>query len=214
LHTQVYTTAVFREALRLFTPILRLAKHAHADTTLTGRQFTPHLHGRNKYGDIRTIPIAVPKGSVVMIDISGLHMNRAFSFFVCLCYLIRYCMPLAIHWGEDVDSFKPERFIDTEAYRWPRDACVFHPFFSYAILPNLPRLDIPFSAGARGCIGSRFAMAQSMCIIANLVRNYEILLPLSMEGKLREEQERWMLKWTNGATIKPLNAKVRLRARV
>jgi hypothetical protein len=29
----------------------------------------------------------------------------------------------AIHWGEDVDKFKPERFIDTETYKWPRDAC-------------------------------------------------------------------------------------------
>ena len=80
---QVYTTAVFREALRLFTPILRLAKHAHADATLTGRQFTPHLNGHdNKCGDIRGISVAVPKGSVVMIDISGLHMNRA--CFLCL----------------------------------------------------------------------------------------------------------------------------------
>jgi len=29
----------------------------------------------------------------------------------------------AIHWGGDVDKFKPERFIDTETYKWPRDAC-------------------------------------------------------------------------------------------
>ena len=29
----------------------------------------------------------------------------------------------AIHWGEDVDKFKPERFIDTDMYKWPRDAC-------------------------------------------------------------------------------------------
>jgi hypothetical protein len=36
---------------------------------------------------------------------------------------------LAIHWGEDVDKFMPERFIDTETYKWPRDACTSIFFF-------------------------------------------------------------------------------------
>lgn len=31
--------------------------------------------------------------------------------------------PAAIYWGPDAGDFKPERFVDTEAYRWPRDAC-------------------------------------------------------------------------------------------
>jgi hypothetical protein len=35
----------------------------------------------------------------------------------------------AIHWGEDADKFRPERFIDTETYKWPRDACTFNEFF-------------------------------------------------------------------------------------
>ena len=38
---------------------------------------------------------------------------------------------VALHWGEDVTEFKPERFIDTDAYRWPRDARVYH--LSYII---------------------------------------------------------------------------------
>jgi hypothetical protein len=36
---------------------------------------------------------------------------------------------LAIHWGNDTDKFKPERFIDTETYKWPRDACMFSKSF-------------------------------------------------------------------------------------
>jgi hypothetical protein len=30
----------------------------------------------------------------------------------------------ALVWGDDVEDFKPERFIDTEGYRWPREACM------------------------------------------------------------------------------------------
>jgi len=33
---------------------------------------------------------------------------------------------LAIHWGDDAGEFKPERFIDTDTYRWPRDACTYY----------------------------------------------------------------------------------------
>ena len=29
----------------------------------------------------------------------------------------------ALYWGEDAAEFRPERFIDTESYQWPRDAC-------------------------------------------------------------------------------------------
>ena len=30
---------------------------------------------------------------------------------------------LALVWGKDAHIFKPERFIDTEDYKWPRDGC-------------------------------------------------------------------------------------------
>lgn len=37
-----------------------------------------------------------------------------------------YCFFVALHWGEDATEFKPERFIDTDAHRWPRDARMYH----------------------------------------------------------------------------------------
>jgi cytochrome P450 len=68
--------------------------------------------------------------------------------------------------------------------------------------------------GARGCIGSKFTMAQSLCVIANLIRRYEVLLLPFIEGKPEGVQREWMLRWTTGVTIRPINARVRLRARV
>lgn len=47
-------------------------------------------------------------------------------------------MTLAYYWPEP-EEFKPDRFIDTETYKYDRDAF------------------IPFSSGARSCVGRKFA---------------------------------------------------------
>lgn len=44
----------------------------------------------------------------------------------------------AYYWPEP-EEFKPDRFIDTEEYKYDRDAFV------------------PFSSGARSCVGRKFA---------------------------------------------------------
>ncbi|TFK46773.1 cytochrome P450 [Heliocybe sulcata] len=99
-----------------------------------------------------------------------------------------------IHWSGDVEVFRPERFLDRpdEGYRWPRDAF------------------LAFSAGARGCIGIRFAMTESVCILASLVRRYEVRLPVELEGLSRRQQKEEMLKWKTGVTTTPTNVRVRL----
>ncbi|KAK7452128.1 hypothetical protein VKT23_012234 [Stygiomarasmius scandens] len=97
-----YTTAVFREALRLFPPVPRLASPVRTDATLTS-----HLFRTDSEGSIQTTPsqVNVPAGSIVVIDILGVHKNP-------------------IYWGKDAEEFNPERFIDTETYSWPRDAFI------------------------------------------------------------------------------------------
>lgn len=71
-----------------------------------------------------------------------------------------------------------------------------------------------FSAGARGCIGLRFAYAESVCILASLVRRFEVL---PAKGKDRsafasfEDMKRHMLKTWPELTITPVNGLVRLR---
>ncbi|KAI0266552.1 cytochrome P450, partial [Gloeopeniophorella convolvens] len=100
-----------------------------------------------------------------------------------------------IHWGPDCKEFKPKRFIDTESYKWPR-----HAFLA-------------FSVGARACIGSRFSLTESVCLLACLVRRYEILLPENVAQMDAHERYRLLTKWTVGVTLVPTNAMVRLRPR-
>ncbi len=47
-------------------------------------------------------------------------------------------------WSEP-ETFKPDRFIDTDDYKWNRDAF------------------IPFSAGARSCVGQKFSQVEIVC---------------------------------------------------
>ncbi|KAJ7288951.1 cytochrome P450, partial [Mycena rebaudengoi] len=98
-------------------------------------------------------------------------------------------------WATDPSEFKRERFVDTETYRWPRDA-----FFA-------------FSGGPKDCIGQRIALAESTCVLASLVGRYELSVPEDLAAKLIEGQKRELLKWKPGATITPTNCRVRLRRR-
>ena len=72
---------------------------------------------------------------------------------------------------------------------------------------------LTLSAGARGCIGFRFAMTESVCILALLVRQYGILVLSDFESCSKAEQGDVLLKWTTGVTITPTNSRVRLRRR-
>jgi hypothetical protein len=56
-------------------------------------------------------------------------------------------------------------------------------------------------------------MTESACILAQLVRKYEICVPEELKHLSFEEKKEIMLKWTPGITITPLNAKVMVRLR-
>ncbi|KAH7887015.1 cytochrome P450 [Phlebopus sp. FC_14] len=171
-----YTLAFFRETLRLFPSEPRLAKDVHNDTVLPAVSFTTESK-RDPMVAGETSMVIVPAGSVIIMDIWALHVNP-------------------LYWGDDVEEFKPERFIDKGSYRWPRHAYM------------------PFSAGARSCIGQRFATTESLLILANVVRRYEVLVPDDLASKTRKQQEEALLKWTTGVTLTPTNARVKLRRRV
>jgi cytochrome P450 len=116
-----------------------------------------------------------------------------------------------MYWGPDAESFKPERFIDTESYKWPRDACTSHALKSSSASHWV--LVLAFSAGPRGCIGQRFAQTESVCVLACLVRTYEISVPERLRAKPFEEQKRSLLGWVPGVTMTPTNCVVGLKRR-
>ncbi|KAF8437972.1 cytochrome P450 [Boletus edulis BED1] len=170
-----YTTACIRESLRMFPPVTRLPKDVHADAVLPGTYFTPGSEGTPV--NTGKFLMTVPEGSLVVIDIWGLHHN-------------------SLYWGEDVTKYKPERFIDTESYKWPRNAFM------------------PFMAGPRSCIGQRFALAELVAIIASIIRRYEIRVPDVLAKEPLEVQKEALLKGTVGLTLTPANTWVKLCRRV
>ncbi|KAJ6569231.1 cytochrome P450 [Mycena capillaripes] len=169
----VYTTAVFYETLRLFTVAPRLGRVALTDTTLVARRFKTTLDGN--MGEVEEYPVHIKQGSNIIMDISAVHMNP-------------------IHWGMDVHEFRPERFVDTPSYRWPREAF------------------LAFSTGSRSCIGQRFSTTESLCLVSVLVRKYEICVPLDLRSK-SFAQQRSIVDWKTWLTMTPSNARVSLRRR-
>jgi cytochrome P450 len=171
-----YTLACIRETLRLFPSEPRLPKDVHADTVLPATYFTPGSEDSPPV-EIGKFTMAIPAGSVIAIDVWALHTNP-------------------LYWGEDSAEFKPERFIDTESYQWPRSAF------------------LPFSGGARSCIGQRFAVAEMVGVLASVVRRYHIRVPDDLAKKPLEVQKEMLLKWTTGISLTPVNARVKLCRRV
>ncbi|KAL0569720.1 hypothetical protein V5O48_012235 [Marasmius crinis-equi] len=169
-----YTNAVVHETIRHFPAVSRLGREVIQDTVIKARRFRKAGAGAKYETESFTVPLR--KGDKVLIDIPGLHANP-------------------LYWGDDAEEFNPEKFIDTETYRWPREAF------------------LAFSAGSRSCIGQKFALTEGVCALAMLIRRYEFLVPSRLEGKTFEEQKRVMLEWRPHATNVPCHSWVRVRRR-
>ncbi|KAF9053802.1 cytochrome P450 [Hymenopellis radicata] len=170
-----YTTATFMETLRLLPAVPRFGKLVQKDTVITGHKFQLSPDGKT-VDHAEPFAIPIEKGTILMVDVSGLHINP-------------------MYWGPDAEEFRPEHFIDTDTYRWPRDAF------------------LGFSGGPRTCLGQRFATTEAVCILASIVRKYEILVPPNLRQKSFEEQKRIMLNWHPGITSVPTGAKTVFRLR-
>ncbi|KAF8183648.1 cytochrome P450 [Pholiota molesta] len=85
---------------------------------------------------------------------------------------------------KDPHTFKPSRFLED----WPRDAF------------------IPFSAGARACLGRKFAETEGIAILTMLVSHYKIVVKDEPEfaGETFEQRKARVLACRAGLTITPL----------
>ncbi|ESK87448.1 cytochrome p450 [Moniliophthora roreri MCA 2997] len=169
-----YTTAFVNETLRHHPAGSRLGRVVLEDTTLPARRF--HRTAGDSY-ETQPYTIPIPSGSKILLDFGALHTNP-------------------LYWGDDAAEFNPDRFVDTESYRWPREAFM------------------PFSYGPRSCIGQRFAMTESVSMLAHMVRKFRVVVPEDLVGRPLEDQKRVLLQWKPQLANIPVNARIRLYRRV
>ncbi|THU87661.1 cytochrome P450 [Dendrothele bispora CBS 962.96] len=93
---------------------------------------------------------------------------------------------LGAHYWNDPTRFNPDRFMPGS--NWPRDAF------------------LPFSAGARSCLGKRFAEVESVAIISLLILKYKVRVKEEEQFKNEtfEERKERVLNTENGITLTPV----------
>ncbi|GJJ15068.1 hypothetical protein Clacol_009343 [Clathrus columnatus] len=134
-----------------------------------------------------TLPVTLPDGRVesvfiqggteVFINITGLHYNP----FRVSAYS---SMRLAKYW-DDPNAFNPSRFLGNHN----RDAFM------------------PFSAGARACIGRGFGETEMVAALTMIIRKYkvEVKNPEAYVGMNKFEQREKLLANRAGLTVTPLS---------
>ncbi|KDQ11038.1 hypothetical protein BOTBODRAFT_35791 [Botryobasidium botryosum FD-172 SS1] len=173
MHTLSGCMAVLYETMRLYPPVVEVAKTAVIDTAITVNASTPHSSSSKPPSEQKTI--AVPKGTRVVLNTTALHHNP------------RY-------W-EDPYEFRPDRFLGD----WNRDAF------------------IPFSAGARACLGRRFSETESIAVITLIVLRYKIEINDAVFPRIHGETPRMtrerLLKAKQGVTATPIKVPLSFRRR-
>ncbi|KDR79851.1 hypothetical protein GALMADRAFT_265094 [Galerina marginata CBS 339.88] len=86
---------------------------------------------------------------------------------------------------EDPESFKPSRFLKAD---WPRDAF------------------IPFSVGARACLGRKFFETEGIAVLTMLVSRYKISIKEEPQfaGETLEQRKARVFRTDNALTLTPL----------
>jgi len=62
-------------------------------------------------------------------------------------------------------------------------------------------------------MGERFAMVESVCILAQIVRRYKITVPDTLKGKDIQEQTKALMDWVPRMTLLPTNSFVNFTKR-
>ena len=88
-------------------------------------------------------------------------------------------------WGEDVESFRPERFTPEAMAELP---------------PNAWK---PFGNGQRACIGRPFAMQEAILLVAMILQRFDLI----------EDDPSYQLKVAETLTLKPAGFRIRVKRR-
>jgi cytochrome P450 len=154
-----YLTAVLKETLRFRPPVGIIARACPAPAP-----------SADAAADAIAAAAASPPRGASEGEISGYDLRGAIA--VVSPYVLHR---LEQYWGKDAAEWVPERWLDNEGVEDDEAA---------AGQPALPRKParalsvpqyayVPFSRGARDCIGSRFAVVEAKVILAALFRRYE-----------------------------------------
>ncbi|KAJ3021588.1 UNVERIFIED_CONTAM: hypothetical protein HDU68_009540 [Siphonaria sp. JEL0065] len=108
-------------------------------------------------------PFVFPPNTLITVSTPGLHFN-----------------PKA--WGNDVHSFRPERFLEDE-----EDAGKGTARLGFA----------PFSEGPRGCLGKKFAQVEFVTLLTLISLTYRIKVPQTLDKE-------HLVDAMNGVTLKPV----------
>lgn len=178
--------AVIHEELRLVPAIPNLPKTAVGDQTITmdGKQYV------------------IPADTFVHMNIVSLHRNPKY-------------------WPEDPNQFMPERWLpslnETSGKKEkiesavdedvePGGAASFDTTGSASLMKPEKGSYIPFSDGARGCPGKRFAQVESTAVLSAIFQKYSVELDVSdwatdgeVEDMSKEEKARVYAKATKRA---------------
>ncbi|WP_179405596.1 bifunctional cytochrome P450/NADPH--P450 reductase [Burkholderia guangdongensis] len=88
-------------------------------------------------------------------------------------------------WGDDVETFRPERFSPEEAEKRPQNAWK------------------PFGNGQRACIGRPFAMQEAVLLIAMILQRFDLI----------EDDPSYQLQVSETLTLKPHGFRIRVKRR-
>ncbi|EGO24688.1 hypothetical protein SERLADRAFT_356230 [Serpula lacrymans var. lacrymans S7.9] len=140
--SMLFMNAVIKESLRLHPIIPMLFREAASEDVIPLSQPIETASGKV----INQVPVS--KGQVINISICA--YNRLQSV-----------------WGEDADSWNPNRFLDDNKERQT----------SVGVFANL----MTFSAGIRACIGWRFAVLEMQAVLTELIEMFEFKYPEGLD---------------------------------
>ncbi|KAG8409884.1 hypothetical protein J3458_018964 [Metarhizium acridum] len=142
-----YFDAVVEESLRVASVATLISRTATCDT---------HILGHN-----------IPKGTDILLSLTGPSLTEpavpvSEPSRTAACRQAKDRIPA---WGDDIEEYKPERWLKVEKRDGREGVEVFNPYAG----PNLA-----FSTGPRQCFGKKLALVQLKTTMALLLWNFEL----------------------------------------